>query len=145
MKKAFGISLNATHQSSTPLESLEKIQSSIFSKIESPLSLVNFPYYAVEEVLNYNNLTVVFNPVESEAKEFRAAFKYFSSETEVNEVPEEIEVESANKYESLWSTHFNPSWNKPRSYSRYPAQTPINVRVHTPARAALEGKIKMSN
>ena len=138
MKKALGISLNATHQSSTPLESLEKIQASILSKIESPLSLVNFPYYATEEVLNFNNLTVVFNPEDSEAKELRTTFKYFSSETEVTEAPEEIEVEKVNKYKSSWSLNRVPSWNKPRSYSR--DQTPLNVRVHTPVRAALEGK-----
>ena len=120
------------------MESLEKIQASILSKIESPLSLVNFPYYATEEVLNFNNLTVVFNPEDSEAKELRTTFKYFSSETEVTEAPEEIEVEKVNKYKSSWSLNRVPSWNKPRSYSR--DQTPLNVRVHTPVRAALEGK-----
>merc|ERR1719450_1216725 len=140
LKKAVGICLNVTHQSSTPLESLEKIQASILSKIESPLSLVNFPYYATEEILNFNNLTVVFNPEDSEAKELITTIKYFSSETEVTEAPEEIEIEKINKYKSSWSLNRVPSWNKPRSYSKYPAQTPLNVRVHTPVRAALEGK-----
>jgi len=119
---------------------LEKIQASVLSKIESPLSLVNFPYYATEEILNFNNLTVVFNPEDSEAKELITTIKYFSSETEVTEAPEEIEIEKINKYKSSWSLNRVPSWNKPRSYSKYPAQTPLNVRVQTPVRAALEGK-----
>jgi len=140
LKKALGICIEAKHESTTPLESLEKIYSNIWSKIESPLSLINFPYYVVEEVLNYNKLNVIYNPRESEAKELRTTIKYFSSETEVTEAPEEIEVARVNKYKSSWSINRVPSWNKPRSYSRYPAKTPLAIRVPTPVRSPLEGK-----
>merc|ERR1719450_925321 len=140
LKKALGICLEAKHESTTPLESLEKIYSNIWSKIESPLSLINFPYYVVEEVLNYNKLNVIYNPRESEAKELRTTIKYFSSETEVTEAPEEIEVAKVNKFKSSWSINRVPSWNKPRSYSRYPAKTPLAIRVPTPVRSPLEGK-----
>ena len=127
------------------MKSLPDIYTWFRKNIKNPLSLVNFPYYSVENLLNYNKLALTYKPSTSETKEISSVFKYFTSEPKV--IEEALEPEQCAGSEAC---EVSPNLMSYGTYNsrRYSSRiqnprmmTEVNIRVPTPLEASpLEGK-----
>ena len=160
-KQLLGLEMEVSHETDCPVESLEEIYSYFFKHMESPLSLVNFPYYGVEKFLNYNKLSVVYEPRRSETKEIRTVVEYSCSEAEEEEDEqewsstddEEMFSGSSQSRSSPWKKiQSRSSWKKIQSRSSSKRSsgpvyitkgskkiTKINLKTPTPLGSSIEG------
>jgi len=140
----FGIDIDLHHETDTPMKGSPDIYTWFWKNIRNPLSLLNFPYYSVENLLNYNKLALTYKPLTSDTKEISTAYKIFTSEPKV--VKEALEPEECAGSDAC---EFSPDLMSDRNYNsrRYSSRirnprmmTEVNIRVPTPLEASpLEG------
>ena len=149
MKNAFGCETEVRIAVEEPVQSYKEIYNFIFKNIKSPLSTVLYPSYAVENVLHYKNLTVLYKPEESDVKELRTTFSYFKSATPQGELtkryvqPDQYYSsyprENERKIKSSWSSGIFESIQSNKNKFA-PQRSPVfNIGASTPLGSPIEG------
>jgi len=148
MKNAFGCETEVRIAVEEPVQSYKEIYNFIFKNIKSPLSTVLYPSYAVENVLHYKNLTVLYKPEESDVKELRTTFSYFKSATPPGELtkrnaqPDQYYSsyprENERKIKSSWSSRIFESIQSNKNKFA-PQRSPVfNIGASTPLGSPIE-------
>merc|ERR1719187_2816744 len=79
VKAVTGLAASIEHATDTPLASLHQIKATLLKHYTSPLSIATFPYYLVENVINYQKLNVAVDFAASPVKEFKFVTSYYAT------------------------------------------------------------------